>query len=102
MSRRVPTAMSAQNFEDLLQHYGHMLVLARYTDNEGDVAAVAVECEDCNEVLLDYDNELLLKTETPNACNCDECECKNQDDYTEENGTCEDCFRDCQITEGGE
>lgn len=37
-----------------------------------------------------------------NACDCDQCECKNTDDYTEENGTCEDCFRDCQITEGGE
>jgi hypothetical protein len=43
-----------------------------------------------------------LRQETPNACNCDECECDNQDDYTEENGTCEDCFRDCLPTEGGE
>ena len=54
--------MSAQNFDDLYQHYGHTLVLARYTDNEGEVVSVAVECEDCSEVLLDYDNELLLKT----------------------------------------
>ena len=43
-----------------------------------------------------------LRQETPNACNCDECECENQDDYTEENGTCEECFRDCLPTEGGE
>jgi hypothetical protein len=34
-----------------------------------------------------------------NACNCDKCACANQDDYTEENGTCEDCFRDCQPIE---
>jgi hypothetical protein len=38
----------------------------------------------------------------PNACNCDQCQCDSQDDYTEENGTCEDCFRDCLPTEGGE
>jgi hypothetical protein len=41
-------------------------------------------------------NEVLDK------CNCDQCECKNQDDYTAENETCEDCFRDCLPTEGGE
>lgn len=63
-------------------------------------------CDTC-QLLHDHDTTMesdnsCIKTETPNACNCDECECKNQDDYTEDNGTCEDCFRDCQITEGSE
>ena len=43
-----------------------------------------------------------LRGETVHACNCDECECENQDEYTQENGTCEECFRDCQVTEGGD
>lgn len=47
--------MSVQTFDELVTHYGHMLVLARYTDLKGEVAAVAVECEDCQEVLIDYD-----------------------------------------------
>jgi hypothetical protein len=41
-----------------------------------------------------------LRGETvADGCNCDECECENLDEYTEENGTCEECFRDCQVTE---
>jgi hypothetical protein len=49
--------MSAQNYSDLYAHYGHPVVIARYTDNVGDVSNVAIECEECNEVLLDFDNE---------------------------------------------
>jgi len=33
-------------------------------------------------------------------CDCDQCDCDNTDDYTEEGYTCEDCFRDCVVTEG--
>jgi hypothetical protein len=51
--------MAAQNFNDLIQHYGHMLQLARYTDQAGEVVAAAIECEDCNEVITDYDKEQL-------------------------------------------
>ena len=49
--------MSSTSFKELYQHYGHEIVCARYTDSEGDVANVALECVDCNEVLMDYDNE---------------------------------------------
>lgn len=45
--------MSAQNYDDVAEHYGHSLTIAIY--GEGD--NVAVECEDCNEVLLDYDKD---------------------------------------------
>lgn len=34
-------------------------------------------------------------------CDCDQCECDNEDDYTKDGGTCEECFRNCQPTEGG-
>ena len=44
--------MSAQNYNDLIAHKGHSLsIYTYYTEN------VAIECEDCHEVLLDYDNE---------------------------------------------
>jgi hypothetical protein len=33
-------------------------------------------------------------------CNCDQCDCDNVDDYTEEGTNCEECYRDCVITEG--
>lgn len=33
------------------------------------------------------------------GCDCDQHECQNIDDYTRDNGTCEDCFRDCLWTE---
>jgi len=52
--------MSAQNYADLVAHEGHALAVYRYyTEN------VAIECNDCHEVLLDFDNELELKTQDP-------------------------------------
>jgi hypothetical protein len=45
--------MSAQNYGDLAVHFGHDLTVALY--GEGD--NIAIECEECSEVLLDFDNE---------------------------------------------
>lgn len=45
--------MSVQNYEDLANHYGHSLNIAIYGKNKN----VAIECENCNEILLDFDNE---------------------------------------------
>ena len=45
--------MSAQNYSDLAVHFGHSLTVALY--GEGD--NIAIECEECSEVLLDFDNE---------------------------------------------
>lgn len=49
--------MSVQNYGDLIAHYGHDIAVARYTTQTGATQAVAIECNDCNEVLLDYDSE---------------------------------------------
>jgi hypothetical protein len=49
--------MSVETYKDLKQHYGHEVVVAQYTDSEGDAAAYAVECNDCDEVILNYDKE---------------------------------------------
>jgi hypothetical protein len=45
--------MSVQNYSELSEHYGHSLDVAIY----GDQSNIAIECENCNEVLIDFDNE---------------------------------------------
>jgi hypothetical protein len=50
--------MSATNFDELYKHYGHEIVVAQYTTQTGaTVESVAIECNDCSEVLMDYDRE---------------------------------------------
>jgi hypothetical protein len=49
--------MAIQNYNDLYAHYGHEIHVNRYTDTLGDVINVSIECEDCYEVLIDFDNE---------------------------------------------
>jgi uncharacterized protein with PIN domain len=44
--------MSAFNFEELKRHVGHKIVCVGYGQDE--IVNVAVECLDCNEVLIDY------------------------------------------------
>jgi hypothetical protein len=48
------TAMAVSSFEELNAHYGHEVVVVRYGPEDAPVN-VAVECETCNEVLLDFD-----------------------------------------------
>ena len=48
--------MSAFNYEELERHVGHNIVCVRYTDENNVVYNVSLECEDCCEVLLDFDN----------------------------------------------
>lgn len=45
--------MSAFNFEELKRHIGHKIECVVYGGNQN----VALECMDCNEVLLDYDKD---------------------------------------------
>ncbi len=45
--------MGVSNFDDLFSHFGHHIAVVVYGDKEN----VAIECEDCNEVLFDFDNE---------------------------------------------
>jgi hypothetical protein len=50
--------MSAFDFQSLNEHAGHNVHINQYIDKErgGQVINVAVECEDCYTVLLDFDN----------------------------------------------
>ena len=46
--------MSAINYEELKRHIGHTIVCVGYGKAPENVA---VECEDCSEVLLDFTRE---------------------------------------------
>lgn len=47
--------MSSFNYQDLKRHQGHKIVCVGYGDVD-QPDNVAIECESCGEVLLDYDN----------------------------------------------
>ena len=58
--------MGAHSFEDLIRHVGHKISVVVYgsidsekvdagTGRMYDIANVAIECETCHEVLLDFD-----------------------------------------------
>jgi hypothetical protein len=54
--------MSANNYHELKTHLGHQIVCVGYgskraQDNGEPPKNVAIECETCNEVLMDYDIE---------------------------------------------
>jgi formylmethanofuran dehydrogenase subunit E len=44
--------MSATDYADLSRHIGHQVEVVAYADIN-----VAIECEECNEVLMDFDRE---------------------------------------------
>ena len=46
--------MSCTGFDDLKRHVGHRLVCVTY-GTAGRPENVSVECEECNEVLFDFD-----------------------------------------------
>lgn len=46
--------MSVDSYEELKAHFGHHIVCVCYGSVD-DPANVALECEDCGEVLLDFD-----------------------------------------------
>jgi len=49
--------MAVMTFEELTEHIGHHIVCVGYGLNEQEIQNVAIECETCSEVLLDYDKE---------------------------------------------
>ena len=48
--------MSANNFQDLQEHISHRVECVSYMDSKGIVRNVAVECVDCGEVIVSFDN----------------------------------------------
>ena len=74
-----------------------------------------IKTDDIREVILNYEFPDFTRCESIEGepeyvdgsqtytelspCDCNECECDNTDDYTEDGWTCEECFRDCVVTE---
>ena len=56
--------MSVFTYDELKHHIGHHIECIGYGQN--DIANVAIECTDCNEVLLDYDNPDYIKQNNDN------------------------------------
>jgi len=53
--------MSCNNYEELKKHEGHKIACVTYkcqTPNGEKIYNVAIECETCNEVILDFDKVL--------------------------------------------
>ena len=49
--------MAVSTFNELKDHVGHHLDVTTYGTPDGGIYNVAIECMDCNCVLLDFDNE---------------------------------------------
>ena len=52
--------MSVSNFKELLAHVGHNIECVT-NGNDDDIVNVSLECVDCDEVLLDFDNNKIIK-----------------------------------------
>lgn len=49
--------MSCNNYKELKEHLGHKIVCVGYGREGEEPLNVAIECEDCHEVILDFDKE---------------------------------------------
>ena len=49
--------MACHSYENLRRHIGHRVVVVCYGWKGEDPQNVAVECEDCNEVILSFDRK---------------------------------------------
>lgn len=49
--------MSVHSFEELISHETHEVNVVSYGPPGGEAVNVAIECEDCDTVLLDFDRE---------------------------------------------
>ena len=51
----IDTSEDGNGFEELRNHIGHAIACVGY-GKKGDLWNVAIECEDCSEVLLSFDH----------------------------------------------
>jgi len=102
--------MSATDYNDLSRHLGHKVEVVSYAE-----VNVAIECEDCSEVLLDFDKNCEAHTwvlqmniaNTPTQNYCEECgatEPADPDDIAEQQrllATCNCAELDDDLIEAG-
>jgi hypothetical protein len=53
--------MGVHSYGELRHHIGHRIVCVYYGKSGQDPDNIAVECETCNEVLMDFDNPIKNK-----------------------------------------
>ena len=63
--------MAVSNFEDLLKHRGHRVEVAAYS-KDFIVHNIAIECNDCSEILTDFDNPKTGQNKDPMLMNNEE------------------------------
>ena len=49
--------MAVNSYDELRPHIGHKITCVCYGSEGEDPANIAIECEDCNEVLVSFDKE---------------------------------------------
>ena len=56
IAKKMPSKESSEkiSYEDIERHVGHDIVCVTY-GKDGEVFNVAIECETCNEVIIDFD-----------------------------------------------
>ena len=62
--------MSADSFKQLIRHLGHDISVRYHGVAGGEKVNVAVECDTCHEILLDFDNEEEIRPVLVNAKDC--------------------------------
>jgi hypothetical protein len=67
--------MSVSNYKELGAHVGHEIQCVRYGKKTQGISNVAVECMDCNIVLIDFDkededDEEVCKHSSVECCDC--------------------------------
>ena len=80
--------MSVNNFAELHAHAGHHIVCVEYGNKETGCVNVSLECEDCGEVLIDFDRPAdidFVPLQAKFKVICPEClEASSLDDWNEE------------------
>jgi hypothetical protein len=75
--------LTSAGYYDLKLHVGHKIVVVGYgRDEDEDFANVALECEDCGEVLVDFDQPFFF-TNAKGEYECSNCGCEIYQDEGE-------------------
>ena len=73
--------MAAHSFSDLLPHVGHEIMCVTYGRYEAEPIGVALECETCGVVLLDFDNDTEAPEEDADGGSQDDVDYDDQGPY---------------------
>lgn len=68
--------LNEAGYYDIREHIGHKVVIVGYgRDEDEDYVNVAIECEDCGEVVLDFNQPFFEENAETGKKTCAECGC---------------------------